>query len=154
MTVIIIPQSRPTTQTHDFTGVTDAGRAVTISVVAAVDIQPSAVLADLRGSMPGVSDLSFKEQGDPGLLAVMGGLLLLWIFLSIVVAIICFVVGAAGFVDFYARWPEYIPIAGGERIARGMFRLWVAAIPVVCIAFPLVVWLFARKDLGEMKVGR
>jgi hypothetical protein len=56
-------------------------------------------------------------------------------------------------VDFYDRWPEYIPIAGDERIGRGMFRVWVAAIPVVCVAFPLVLWLFDRKD-EAMKVGR
>jgi hypothetical protein len=154
MTVIIIPQSRPTTQTHEFTGVSEAGREVSISVVATIDIQPSAVLADLRGSMPGISDLSFKEQSDPGLLGTMGILLVLWIFLAIVVALICLVVGAADFVDFYARWPEYIPIAGGERIARGMFRVWVAAIPVICVAFPLLIWLFDRKDTDAMKVGR
>lgn len=154
MTVIIIPQSRQTTQTHEFTGVSEAGREVSISVVAAVDVKQSAVLSDLRASMPGVSDLAVKEMGDPGLFGIMGILLVLWIFLAIVVAIICFVIGAAGFVDFYARWPEYIPIAGGERIARGMFRVWVAAIPVVCVAFPLILWLFARKDLEAMKVGR
>jgi hypothetical protein len=154
MTVIIIPQSRPTTQTHEFTGVSEAGREVSISVVAAIDIQPSAILADLRGSMPGIAHLSLKEEGEPGLFAVMAGMLLLWFFLAIAAAIIGFVVGAAGFVDFYARWPEFIPIAGGERIARGLFRLWVAAIPLVCVAFPLVVWLFASKDPAAMKVGR
>lgn len=154
MTVIIVPQSRQTTQTHEFTGVSEAGREVSISVVAAVDVQPSAVLADLRGSMPGISDLAVKEMGDVGLFGTMGMLMVLWIVLAMIVAIICMVLGAAGFVDFYERWPEFIPIAGGERIARGMFRVWVAAIPVVCVVFPLLLWLFDRKDSEAMKVGR
>lgn len=154
MSVVIVPQSRPTTRTHEFIGVTDAGREVSISVVAAIDVQPTAVLADLRASMPGVSELGFKEQSDPGLFGIMGILLLLWIFLAIAVTGVCALLGAADFVDFYARWPEYIPVAGGERIGKGMFRLWVAAIPVVCVAFPLVLWLFDRKVPEEMKVGR
>lgn len=154
MTVIIVPQSRQTTQTHEFTGVSEAGREVSISVVAAIDVQPSAILADLRNSMPGISDLASEETGEPGLFGMMGILLCLWIFLALVVAVICIVLGAAGFVDFYERWPEFIPIAGGERIARGMFRVWVAAIPAVCVVFPLLLWLFDRKDSDAMKVGR
>lgn len=154
MTVIIVPQSRQTTQTHEFTGVSEAGREVSISVVAAVDVQPSAVLADLRSSMPGISNLAPEETSDPGLFGMMGILLGLWIFLALVVAIICIVLGAADFVDFYERWPEFIPIAGGERIVRGMFRVWVAAIPVVCVVFPLLLWLFDRRDSEAMKVGR
>lgn len=154
MTVTIIQQPRQTTHTHEFIGVSEAGREVSISVVAAVDVHPSAVLADLRNSMPGVSDLGPKEMSDPGLFGMMGIMLLLWIFLALVVTVICLVVGAADFIDFYERWPEFIPIAGGERIARGMFRVWVAAIPVVCVVFPLLLWLFDRKDSEAMKVGR
>lgn len=153
MSVIIIPQSRPTTKTHEFTGVSEAGRKVTISVVAGVDVQPSAVLADLRNSMPGISDLAVKKH-DVGLFGTMGMLLVLWMFFALVVALICLALATSDFVDFYARWPEYIPIAGGESIGTGMFRVWVAAIPVVCIAFPLLLWLFERRKSDAMKVGR
>jgi hypothetical protein len=154
MTVIIVPQSRPSTRTHEFIGVTDAGREVSISVVAAVDIHPSAVLADIRSSMPGISGLSTKEADDPGIFGMILIMFLLWIFFGVVVAVICLVIGEAGFVNFNVRWPDYLPIMGGERIGRGLFRAWVAAIPLVAVIFPMLLTWAAGDDLEKMKVGR
>lgn len=153
MTLLIIP-SRPTTRPHAFVGVTGGGREVSLSVTAVVDITESAVLADLRASMPGISALRVKDASAPGLLGIMFIMFMLWLLFAFVVAFICLLVGGAGFIDFHERWAEYLPIIGGERIGKGLFRAWVAAIPVVAIVFPLVLWAFGRKDLEAMKVGR
>lgn len=153
MSVIIIPSS-PKTKSHEFTGVTSDGREMAVKVTAAVDIAESAVMADLRKSMPGVSELKVKVESEVGLFGVMGILFFLWILFGFGVAFICMLLDGAGFIDLHDHWPEYVPIAGGWRIGRGMFRMWVAAIPLVSVVFPFVLWLFARKDLEAMQVGR
>lgn len=154
MTVIIVQQPRSTTKTHDFTGVTRDGRNVSMSVVTAVDINKNAVLADLRESMPGVSDLDFKKDDDFGFFSMAGMLLFLWFVLLVAGGIVCAVLEAADFFDFYARWPGYIPVAGGERIMKGLFRLWVAAVPLVVIVLPAFLSWSERYEKKTLKVGR
>lgn len=126
MSVIIIPSS-PKTRTHEFTGVSSDGREMAVKVMAAADIAES---------------------------AVMGILLFLWILLGFGAAFTCLLLDGAGFIDMSDRYPEYVPLVGGFRIGRGLFRVWVAAIPLVSVVFPFVLWLFARKDLEAMQVGR
>jgi hypothetical protein len=154
MTLIILPVQRPATKSHEFTGVTGSGREVSLTVTAAVDVADSAVLADLRASMPGLADLSAKKEEDPGLIAVIGGMAILWILFGFIVGLSFAVLGIAEFIDPYSRWAEYIPVAGGQRVGKGLFRLWVAGTPIVCIALPLLMWLFVREDSKAVKVGR
>ncbi|NTF17968.1 hypothetical protein G6L37_06095 [Agrobacterium rubi] len=153
MTVIIVP-SRPSIKSHEFTGVTKAGREISVTVTAAIDVADSAVLADLRNSMPGVSDLEAETDEDPGLLAIMGVFLFLWIVVGFAVFFVCILLGGAGFVDFYDFWPRQLPLVGDKRIGIGLFRLWVVAIPFVAIGVPLLMWLVGRKEPDNMKVGR
>ena len=69
-------------------------------------------------------------------------------------AFTCLLLDGAGFIDMSDRYPEYVPLVGGFRIGRGLFRVWVAAIPLVSVVFPFILWLFARKDLEAMQAGR
>jgi len=154
MTLIILPLQRPATKSLEFTGVTGSGREVSLTVTAAVDVAESSVLADLCASMPGLADLSVKKADDPGLFAVIVGMAVLWMLFGFAVGICFAVLGLADFIDSYSRWAEYFPVAGGERVGKGLFRLWVAAIPIVCIVVPFLMWLVVRNDQNAMKVGR
>lgn len=153
MTVIVIPAGA-TTKTHEFTGISEAGRKVNVSVVASVDIEPAAVLADLQASMPGVSELGVKEWDEPGPVAVVFILFGIWFGVLGIGILFCFILAVSGFVDFYASWPNYVPIAGGESLGRGLFRLWVVGIPLVTIVLPLLLWFMAREDLEALKASK
>jgi hypothetical protein len=158
MTVIIISQPRSATKTHEFSGTTAGGRAMKISVVAAADILPDAVLADLRGSMPIAVNLDFNKDGIPGFFAAAGTMLLLWGLVLVFGLAVCMFLDAADFVDIrHNVWAEYLPIMGGYAIPLGLLRLWVAAAPAVAVVFSILVVVAFRMDKtppGSVKVGR
>lgn len=147
MTTIII--SRPSTRTHEFEGTTDGGRKLKVSVVAAVDVQPSAVLADIQETMPQVNDLEFVDDDGPihpleAALTVM----FLWICILLAGLLGTFFAHKAGFIDVNQpvhRWNESIPIVGGYSILYGLFRAWVAALPIIVVVMPILAWWEARN---------
>lgn len=157
MTVIILPQSRPTTKTHEFKGVSESGREVKIEVVAAVDIKESAILADLKASMPNMVELAPRDPNDTelGFFGIAGILTLFWFVLLVIVVVAMMVIDGADFMDIHdSYWPSWVPIAGDYRIPLGSFRLWVTAIPVLILPTALLFSRVEKNEQAALKVGR
>lgn len=141
MTVIIIPKA--STTDHAFEGTTYGGRKVRMTVTANVEIQPSAVLADLQAYMPQVDDLKPVGDDEPinPLLAGIGAVGL-WVGVLIASVFAIFLAHKAGFINVYsdAAWPEFIPVVGGHEVLFGLFRLWVAMIPLIMVVMAIWAW--------------
>lgn len=157
MTVIIVPHSRPTTKSHEFKGTTVSGREISIEVTAAVDVSEAGVLADLRKSMPGVSDLAAVDVSEKefGYFGIAGVLLFFWVIVLVFGVVVMLVLGAADFVRLPTTyWDTWIPIAGGHSVGIGLFRIWVVLIPVIVVPIAMYFRHVEKKEMSALKVGR
>lgn len=123
-----------------------------MSVEAANDIQASAVLDDLMDSMPDASEIRTSDEGPIHPLLAAFVAVVIWFALLMFALVGVFFAHQAGFIDIHSTrnvWSDAVPVMGGHRILYGLFRLWVALIPVVAVAVAARAWWEARHWVGR-----